>query len=91
MQNGIVYVVIGKRDVSKLVISLQTVRAFTDIPIIIWVDDDTILNTLKEDIPDLQSGAFLHLLDNDKIEGITKNTEGWLENFRQLTVFKNRL
>ena len=48
----------------------------------------TILNTLKEDIPDLQSGAFLHLLDNDKIEGITKNTEGWLENFRQLTVFK---
>ncbi len=51
----------------------------------------TILNTLKEDIPDLQSGAFLHLLDTDKIEGITKNTEGWLENFRQLTVFKNRL
>ena len=43
---------------------------------------------VKEDIPDLQAGAFLHLLDNDKIEGVTKNTEGWLENFRGLTVFK---
>jgi len=40
---------------------------------------------LKESIPDLQTGAFLHLLDQDKIEGITKNTEGWLENFRGLT------
>jgi len=33
----------------------------------------------------LQTGAFLHSLDQDKIEGITKNTEGWLENFRRLT------
>lgn len=41
--------------------------------------------TLKEPIPDLQTGAFLRLLDQDKIEGITKNTEGWLENFRGLT------
>src|SRR6056300_767159 len=40
---------------------------------------------LKEPVPDLQTGAFLHLLDQDKIEGITKNTEGWLENFRGLT------
>ena len=40
---------------------------------------------LKEPIPNLQTGAFLHLLDQDKIEGITKNTEGWLENFRELT------
>ena len=48
-----------------------------------------ILDIVKEDIPDLQTGAFLHLLDTDKIEGITKNTEGWLENFRGLTVFKN--
>jgi len=47
-----------------------------------------ILNVLKEPIPPLQTGAFLHLLDIDKIEGITKNTEGWLENFRTLTVFK---
>jgi len=47
-----------------------------------------ILDTMKGTIPDLQSGAFLHLLDNDKIEGITKNTEGWLETFRRLTVYK---
>ena len=41
--------------------------------------------SLKQPIPDLQTGAFLHMLDMDKIEGITKNTEGWLENFRGLT------
>lgn len=40
---------------------------------------------LKEPIPNLQTGAFLHHLDQDKIEGITKNTETWLENFRGLT------
>jgi DNA polymerase-1 len=51
-------------------------------------EKSTILNIVKEDIPDLQAGAFLHLLENDKIEGINKNTEGWLENFRGLTVFK---
>ena len=42
----------------------------------------------KSDIPDLQTGVFLSLLDQDKIEGITKNTEGWLENFRGLTTVK---
>ena len=51
-------------------------------------EKDTILEIIKSDIPDLQAGAFLHLLDSDKIEGVTKNTEGWLENFRGLTVFK---
>lgn len=40
---------------------------------------------LKHPIPALQTGAFLHLLDQDKIEGVTKNTDGWLENFRSLT------
>ena len=40
---------------------------------------------LKAPLPALQTGAFLHLMDLDKIEGITKNTEGWLENFRGLT------
>jgi len=45
-------------------------------------------NILKSPIPDLQTGAFLHHLDQDKIEGITKNTEGWLENFRGLTTVK---
>ena len=45
-------------------------------------------DVLKDPIPDLQTGAFLHHLDQDKIEGITKNTEGWLENFRGLTTVK---
>ena len=45
-------------------------------------------DVFKQTIPDLQTGAFLHLMDQDKIEGITKNTEGWLENFRSLTTVK---
>lgn len=44
-----------------------------------------VMDVLNSTIPDLQSGAFLHHLDQDKIEGITKNTESWLENFRGLT------
>ena len=48
-------------------------------------EKDTILEVLKDPIPDLQTGAFLHLLDQDKIEGVTKNTEGWLDNFKGLT------
>lgn len=51
-------------------------------------EKNLILEVIKEDIPDLQTGAFLHLLDQDKIEGVTKNTEGWLETFRKLTVYK---
>ena len=47
-------------------------------------EKDTILDIIKSDIPDLQAGAFLHLLDSDRIEGITKNTEAWLQNFRGL-------
>jgi DNA polymerase-1 len=51
-------------------------------------EKNTILDIIKSGVPDLQAGAFLHLLDTDRIEGVTKNTEGWLENFRGLTVFK---
>jgi|TARA_R110002153_G_scaffold1130_7_gene5419 5'-3' exonuclease len=43
---------------------------------------------IKSPINDLQTGAFLHLLDQDKIEGITKNTEGWLDNFKGLRFAK---
>ena len=49
---------------------------------------DYVEEVLKTPVPDLQTGAFLHHLDQDKIEGITKNTEGWLENFRGLTTVK---
>ena len=40
---------------------------------------------INSPVPNLQTGAFLHLMDQDKVEGITKNTELWLENFRGLT------
>ena len=49
---------------------------------------DIVEDSLKQPIPTLQTGAFLHHLDQDKIEGITKNTESWLENFRGLTTVK---
>ena len=48
-------------------------------------EKEIVNSVLKSDVPNLQTGAFLHLLEQDKIEGITKNTEGWLENFRGLT------
>ena len=44
-----------------------------------------VVDIITTKIPALQTGAFLRLLEQDKIEGITKNTEGWLENFRGLT------
>ena len=47
-----------------------------------------ITDILKSSVPDLQVGAFLHHLDQDKIEGITKNTEAWLQNFRGLKTSK---
>ena len=43
---------------------------------------------INSPVPDLQTGAFLRLLEKDKIEGITKNTESWLENYRGLTTVK---
>jgi len=46
-----------------------------------------ILEEMREKPGMLNIGAFLHMLEQDRIEGITKNTEGWLENFRDLTKF----
>lgn len=46
-----------------------------------------ILEVMREKPGMLNVGGFLHMLEQDKIEGITKNTEGWLENFRSLTQF----
>lgn len=51
-------------------------------------EKEYVMDVLRSTLPDLQTGAFLRLLDQDKIEGITKNTEGWLENFRSLTTVK---
>ena len=48
-------------------------------------EKEHVMEVLNSPIPDLSTGVFLSLLDKDKIEGITKNTEAWLENFRPLT------
>jgi len=37
--------------------------------------------------PTLYTGTFLRYLDQDKIEGITNDTEKWLQTFNPLTVF----
>jgi hypothetical protein len=47
-----------------------------------------ILDKIKEKIPSLQSGPFLHMLEMDKIEALNKNVEGWLELFRPLTTYQ---
>lgn len=46
-----------------------------------------VLEALLQPIPELRVATFLHMLEQDQIESITKNTESWLENFRGLTVF----
>lgn len=51
-------------------------------------EKEFILEELVKDVPKLQPGAFLHFLDKDGIEGITKNTDSWLETFRSLTLYK---
>lgn len=51
-------------------------------------EQQEVQETLRRPIPDLQVGAFLRNLDMDKIEGITKNTDFWLEGFRNLTLVK---
>lgn len=52
-------------------------------------DDEKIhiIEELKKPVSKLNTGAFLHHLDQDGIEGITKNTDAWLEQFRELTFY----
>lgn len=45
-----------------------------------------IIEVLKSPTPSLNTGTFTYYLDKDHIEGITKNTESWLELFRPLTI-----
>lgn len=45
-----------------------------------------IMDVLHGNTPALNSGTFLFYLEKDEIPGITKNTEGWLETFRPLTI-----
>jgi DNA polymerase-1 len=45
---------------------------------------EVVMETMKTKVGKIQIGAFLAFLDSDNIEGITKNTVGWLDNFRGL-------
>jgi 5'-3' exonuclease len=51
-------------------------------------EKDHIFDVLSSPVPELRVGSFMSLLDMDKIDGITKNTDGWMENFRGLTLYK---
>lgn len=58
------------------------------IPRLTIEEKNVILKELKKETTKLQSGTFLHYLEQDSIEGITKNTDTWIEQFRPLTIFK---
>ena len=47
---------------------------------------ETLKEIIKTEVSKTQIGAFIQYLDDDNIEGITKNTVGWLDNFRGLIV-----
>lgn len=53
-------------------------------------EKDQIRSILREDLPRLQVGTFLHLLEQDKVDGITNTTESWLETFRPLTAYRKK-
>ena len=49
-------------------------------------EKSTILDELRKSVAKLQGGIFLRYMEQDHIEGITNNTEVWLEQFRPLTL-----
>lgn len=48
---------------------------------------DFIVDELLKSEVDLKINTFLYYLDQDGIEGITRNTEGWLTEFKYLSLF----
>lgn len=51
-------------------------------------EQEMVSDIIKSPLPNLQTGAFLRLLEQDRVEGITKNTSLWLEGFTSLTINK---
>ena len=45
-------------------------------------EKEFVKEAFKQPVPKVHIGGFLSLLEEDNIEGITKNTVGWLDNFR---------
>lgn len=53
------------------------------------LEEEVVKDLLREKVPKLRPTHFLSMLEDDLISGITKNTEGWLDNnFRALTLVK---
>lgn len=50
-------------------------------------EKDSIIETLIKPLPDINSGIFQYYLDQDKIEILSRNIEGWLQQFRGLTLY----
>ena len=48
----------------------------------------SIIDQLRNNTMQLNMGAFLHLLEQDRIEGITTNTDSWLYEFKYLSALK---
>lgn len=47
-------------------------------------EKETIFEVIREPIPKLRIGPFLHMLEEDQIEGISKDPEGWASEFNSL-------
>ncbi len=50
-------------------------------------EKDFVVDELLNSKVDLKINTFLYYLDQDGIEGITRNTEGWLTEFKYLSLF----
>lgn len=70
-----------KVEMNYKLMDIQTPRLIDD-------EKEAILNDLDSQDLSLNTGAFLRYMEQDKIEGITNNTESWLETFRPLTIPK---
>lgn len=49
---------------------------------------EIILDRIKQPIAPLQSYTFMKMLEADQIEGLNKNTEGWLQQFAPLATYQ---
>lgn len=80
-----------KKIFSKIVYEWEKVEKNYDLmnirdPRLSLEEKNTILDDIKKSKSFLNTGTFLRYLDQDRIEGITSNTEAWLETFRPLTL-----
>lgn len=49
-------------------------------------EKETIFEIIKEPVPKLRVGPFLHMLEEDQIESLSKDPEGWVSEFNSLVL-----